>query len=75
MSPAGIPPLPSLTVTERCPFRLSPVATDTDGCGAGWGRGSDPIAGQPGRTGTTLTRARIVVQGHIGAGHAGWAVD
>ena len=54
-----MPPLPTLTVTERCPLLVIPVATDTAGCGAGRGRGSDPIGGQPGRTGTTTTRARI----------------
>jgi hypothetical protein len=59
VSPAGMPPLPTLTVTERCPFPFTPVLTDTAGCGAGRGRGSDPIGGQPGRTGTTLTRAPI----------------
>jgi hypothetical protein len=48
VSPAGMPPLPSVTVTERCPLLFAPVLTDTLGCGAGRGRGSDPIAGQPG---------------------------
>lgn len=59
MSPLGMPPRPSLTVTERCPCPFTPVLTVTLGCGAGRGRGSDPIGGQPGRTGTTLTRAPI----------------
>src|SRR5450755_5138196 len=59
VSPAGMPPLPTLTVTERCPLLVTPLLTDTLGCGAGRGRGSDPIGGQPGRTGTTLTRAPI----------------
>ena len=52
-----MPPWPSLTVTERCPFPFTPLLTDTAGCGTGRGRDSDPISGQPGRTGTTLTRA------------------
>lgn len=60
VSPLGMPPLPhTLTVTERCPFFYTPVPTDIDGCGAGRGRGSEVIGGQPGRTGTTTTRARM----------------
>jgi hypothetical protein len=59
VSPAGMPPLATLTVTERYPCPFTPVMTDTAGCGAGRGRGSDPIGGQPGCTGTTLTRAPI----------------
>src|SRR5215472_12699924 len=58
VSPLGMPPLPHpLTVTERCPPLFTPALTDTFGCGAGRGWGSDPNAGQPGRTGTTTTRA------------------
>ena len=42
MSPWGMPPL-ILTETERCPLLVTLLPTDTDGCGAGRGRGSDPI--------------------------------
>src|SRR6185437_15233184 len=58
VSPAGMLPL-ILTETWRCPCLFTPALTHTAGCGAGWGRGSDPIGRQSGRTGTTTTRACI----------------
>jgi hypothetical protein len=68
VSPAGMPRWPTLTVTERCRCPFTPDMTDTLGCGAGRGRGSDPIGGQPGRTGTASTRApiacRATLHGH-----------
>src|ERR1700683_917163 len=36
VSPAGMPPLPSVTDTERWPLLVTPLPTDTLGCGAGW---------------------------------------
>src|ERR1700739_3449154 len=58
--PAGMLPLFTLTETERRPWPFTATLTRTPGCGTGGGRGSDPIGRQPGRTGTTTTRACIL---------------